>query len=104
MSLTPTEQRDVEQALACADRMNDFIVSSSIKVPARIQFIAHIIAALGLARANSIDFRVINSTVRKMYAEMNRTAREMRAKPKAKLKLISNSIESAIDDDQEKNP
>lgn len=97
-TLTPSEQRDVEQALAVGDRINEFVVSSNIKVHARIQFIAHIIAALGLARANNVDYRTVMSTVRKMHAEMNRTERETRARAKPKLKLVTKGLSQAVEE------
>jgi len=87
--LTPSEQRDVSQALAVGDRMNDFVVSSDLKPPARIQFIAHLICALALAQANHIDYRVIQITLRKMHQEMNRTTRE-RKRPN--LSLVTKGI------------
>lgn len=88
--LTPSEQRDVQQALAVAEELNSAALSMQYKPSARIQFIAHIIAALGLAQANKIDYRTVMSTVHKMHKEMNRTANSFR---KPKLTLIAKGIQ-----------
>lgn len=81
MALSPAEQRDVIQALAIADEMNNFVIAKAIKVPARIQFIAHLVAALGLAQANGFSYNKVRDMLQKMHNEMDRTIEE-RDKPK----------------------
>lgn len=97
------EQRDTEQALLVAEKLNDALVAQELKVPARIQFIAHLICALGLAQANNVSIANVITTLRKIHKEMIRTAREA-TKRKPQLAVVASSIKSAIDDDQGNNP
>jgi len=77
----------VEQALLVGEAMNAAAFFMTPTPSARVQFIAHIIGALALADANSIQLHQVQSTVRDMYREMVRTRREARP-PKRKPNLV----------------
>ena len=65
------EQQEVELALDIADRMAN--VAKASGATARIEFVAHLCAAIGLGMANQISLDKMIVEFRSMYKEAVRT-------------------------------